>query len=66
MLGSLERLYVIVNQYDPCSVYDIDETCLFFGLVSRYTNYLPNESILQQFNVRKKLFLDRVNHSCLL
>ena len=29
LLDPLERLYLIFNEYDPSSVYNMDETCIF-------------------------------------
>ena len=43
LLACLERLYAIVNEYDPSNVYNMDETGLFFRLAPRYTMLLPSE-----------------------
>ena len=40
LLASLERLYAIVNKYDPRSVYNMDETCFSFLLIPRYIELL--------------------------
>ena len=51
-------LYVIVNEYDPSNVYNMDETGLFFRLAPRYTLLLPSED---PTTIRgKKKLLDRV------
>ena len=58
LLASLERLYAIVNEYDPNNVYNMDETGLFFRLAPRYTMLLPSED---PTTIRgKKKLLDRV------
>jgi hypothetical protein len=36
LLAALEKLYEIIAQYDPKNVYNMDETSLFFWLLSRY------------------------------
>ena len=43
LLACLERLYAIVNEYDPSNVYNMDETGLFFRLAPRYTMLLSSE-----------------------
>ena len=44
LLASLERLNVIVHEYVPSCVYNMDETSLFFLLFPRYTMLLPSET----------------------
>ena len=58
LLASLERLYAIVNKYDPHCVYNMDETGLFFRLVPRFAVLLPSED---PTTIRgKKKLLNRV------
>ncbi len=45
MLVALEERYKIIAQYDPENVYNMDETGLFFQLLSRYSFLMPNEDI---------------------
>jgi hypothetical protein len=45
LLATLEELYMIITQYDLESVYNMDETGLFFRLFPRYSLLMPNEDI---------------------
>jgi hypothetical protein len=47
LLATLEELYEIIAQYDPKNVYNMDETSLFFWLLSRY---LRQMTIHDMFN----------------
>jgi len=59
LLAVLEELYGIVAQYDPENVYNMDEICLFFRLLSRYSLLMPNEDI--STTKGKKKAKDRVS-----
>jgi len=41
----LDDLYAIIAQYDPENVYNMDETGLFFRLLSKYSLLMPDEDI---------------------
>ena len=43
IVGFLERLYVIVYEYDPRCVCSLDETSFLIQLNPRYTMVLPSE-----------------------
>ena len=43
IVGFLERLYAIVNEYDPRCVCNLDETSFLIQLNPRYTMVLPSE-----------------------
>jgi hypothetical protein len=45
LLAAIEELYRIIAQYDPENVYNMDETSLFFRLLSKYSLLMPNEDI---------------------
>lgn len=45
LVSALEGLSLIIFQYNPENVYNMDETRLFFRLLSRYSLLLPNEYI---------------------
>jgi hypothetical protein len=45
LLAALDDLYVIIAQYDPENVYNMDETGLFFRLLPRYSLLMPDEDI---------------------
>jgi len=45
LLVVLDDLYAIFAQYDPENVYNMDETDLFFHLLSRYNLLMPYEDI---------------------
>jgi hypothetical protein len=40
LLAALEELNVIIAQYDPENVYNMDETDLFFRLLLRYLHQM--------------------------
>ena len=57
-LKALEELSVLIGQYDPECVYNMDETGLFFRIVPCYTVLMPHEDLA---TVRgKKKAKDRV------
>jgi hypothetical protein len=45
LLAALDNLYVIIAQYDPENVYNMDETGLFFRLLPKYSLLMPDEDI---------------------
>jgi hypothetical protein len=45
LLVALEKLYEIITQYDPKNIYNIDETGLFFRLLSRYLRHMTIHDI---------------------
>ena len=45
LLSRLNRLYDVIRQYPAQSVYNMDETGLFFRLLTQYTLLMPNEDI---------------------
>jgi hypothetical protein len=45
LLVALEELYMIIMQYDPKNVYNMDDTSLFFRLLPRYGLLMPNNDI---------------------
>jgi hypothetical protein len=45
LLATLDDLYVIIAQYDPENVYNMDEIGLFFHLLSKYSLLMPHEDI---------------------
>jgi hypothetical protein len=45
LLVALEELYEIIVQYDPKNIYNIDETDLFFRLLSRYLRQMTIHDI---------------------
>jgi hypothetical protein len=45
LLVALEELYKIIAQYDPKNIYNIDETDLFFQLLSRYLRQMTIHDI---------------------
>jgi hypothetical protein len=45
LLVALEELYEIIAQYDPENIYNIDETGLFFRLLSRYLRQMTIHDI---------------------
>jgi hypothetical protein len=59
LLATLNNLYVIIAQYDPENVYNMDETGLFFCLLPRYILLMPDEDILTTRG--KKKSKDRVS-----
>jgi hypothetical protein len=44
-LVALEELYEIIAQYDPEYIYNMDETGLFFWLLSRYLRQMTIHDI---------------------
>jgi hypothetical protein len=46
LLAALNHLFVIITQYDPENVYNMDETSLFFRLLPKYNLLMPYEDIL--------------------
>ena len=46
LLAALSKLYVVIEQYDPENVYNMDETGLFFPLLPRYSLLMPYEDKL--------------------
>ncbi len=45
LLPTLDDLYAIIAQYDLENIYNMDETGLFFCLLSRYSLLMPDEDI---------------------
>jgi len=45
LLAVVDDLYVIIAQYDPENVYNMDETGLFFCLLPTYSLLMPDEDI---------------------
>jgi len=45
LLAVLDDLYAIIAQYDLKTIYNMDETNLFFRLLLRYNLLMPNEDI---------------------
>ena len=45
LLAALDNLYATISRYDPENVYNMDETGLFFRLLSRYTLLMPFEDL---------------------
>jgi hypothetical protein len=58
-LVALEELYEIIVQYDLENVYNMDEICLFFRLLPRYSLLMPNEDI--STTKGKKKAIDQVS-----
>ncbi|XP_065671899.1 tigger transposable element-derived protein 6-like [Hydra vulgaris] len=46
LLQQLEYLYSVIKMYRPENVYNMDETGLFFCLLSRYSLLMPTESLV--------------------
>jgi hypothetical protein len=45
LLAALDDLYVIITQYDPENIYNMDETGLFVRLLPRYSLLMLDEDI---------------------
>jgi hypothetical protein len=45
LLATLEEFYMIIAQYDPENVCNMDKTSLFFQLLLIYTLLMPNKDI---------------------
>ncbi len=67
LLAALDDLYAIIAQYDPENVYNMDETGLFFRLLSRYSLLMPDEDISTtrgKKKIQRSGFSYRVRQHC--
>ena len=58
LLEALDKLYTIISKYDPENVYGMDETGLFFRLLTKYILLMPFEDAS---STRKKKAKERVS-----